>query len=166
MTAAVWLLAAVTLERLAELWLARRNTARLIARGAYEVAPDHYPLIVALHALWLGSLWVFGWSAEVHPIWLAVFAVLQVLRVWVLGTLGPRWTTRIIILPGAPLVARGPYRFASHPNYLVVVGEILVLPLCLGLPWVALIFTVLNAAVLSIRIRAENLGLRAPEHVL
>ncbi len=166
MSAAVWLIAAVTLERLAELWLARRNTARLIARGAYEVAPDHYPLIVAMHALWLGALWVFGWSSEVQPVWLAVFALLQLLRFWVLGSLGSRWTTRILILPGATLVAKGPYRFVSHPNYLVVVGEILVLPLCLGLPWVALIFTILNAAVLAIRIRAENLGLRAPSYGL
>lgn len=159
MTGAVWLLTAVTLERLAELWLARRNTARLIARGAYEVAPDHYPLIVALHAAWLGALWIFGWSAQVDFVWLAIFAALQVLRIWVLGTLGPRWTTRIIILPGAPLVAKGPYKVLSHPNYVVVVGEILVLPLCLGLPWIAVVFTVLNAAVLTIRIRAENAGL-------
>ena len=166
MTAAVLLLAAVTLERLAELWLAQRNTARLIARGAYEVAPDHYPVIVVQHVLWLGALWLFGWSAEVQPAWLAVFALLQVLRVWVLSTLGPRWTTRIIILPEAPLVSKGPYRFVSHPNYLVVVGEILVLPMCLDLPWVAAIFTVLNACVLAIRIRAENLGLRAASHGL
>lgn len=164
MTAAVVLLAVVTLERMAELWLAKRNTARLIARGAYEVAPDHYPVIVAQHALWLGALWLFGWSSDVQPTWLAVFALLQVLRVWVLSTLGPRWTTRIIILPAAPLVAKGPYRFVSHPNYLVVVGEILVLPMCLGLPWVATIFTVLNAGVLAIRIRAENLALRAASH--
>lgn len=164
MTGAVWLLAFVTLERMAELWLARCNTARLLSRGAYEVAPDHYPLIVALHALWLGALWVFGWSAQVQPVWLAVFLLLQVLRVWVLGTLGPRWTTRIIILPNAPLVANGPYKFLSHPNYVVVVGEILVLPLCLGLPRIAVIFTLLNAAVLYIRIRAENAGLHRPAH--
>lgn len=159
MTGAVWLLAAVTLERLAELWLARRNTARLMARGAHELAPGHYALIVALHAVWLVALWVFGWSAQVNLFWLATFAALQLLRIWVLGTLGPRWTTRIIILPDAPLVAKGPYKIMSHPNYAVVVGEIMVLPLCLGLPWIALVFSLLNAAVLTVRIRAENAGL-------
>ena len=78
-----------------------------------------------------------------------------------LATLGPRWTTRIIVTPGAPLVKRGPYRFVSHPNYLVVIGEIAVLPLAFGLVWVAAIFTLLNAIVLTIRIRAENKALAA-----
>ena len=165
MTPAVILLTFVTAERLAELWLAQRNTAALKARGAYEVAREHYPLIVALHALWLASLWAAGWAQPLHIGWLAAFLVLQVLRVWILATLGPRWTTRIIVLPGAPLVTTGPYRFLSHPNYLVVVGEIAVLPLCLGLPWYALIFSAANAAVLAIRIRAENAALAGSRHV-
>lgn len=160
MTAAPVLLALVTLGRLGEVWLARRNTARLLAQGAVEIAPGHYPAIVLLHAGWLAALWGFGWDQPVDPVWLAVFAVLQVGRVWVLGTLGRRWTTRILILPGERLVARGPYRFVTHPNYVVVVGEIAVLPLCLGLPWLAVLFTLLNAAVLTVRIRAENAGLR------
>eukprot|EP01037_Dinobryon_pediforme_P012752 gene12751-12848_t len=82
-------------------------------------------------------------------------------RVWVLASLGRRWTTRIIILPGAPLVTAGPYRYFSHPNYAVVVGEIAVLPLCLGLPWAALVFSIANALILTIRIRAEHQGLRS-----
>ncbi|PZX47535.1 methyltransferase [Cereibacter changlensis] len=164
MTAAALLLALVTAERLGELWLARRNTAALRAQGAVEVAPGHYPLIVALHAAWLGALWLWAPGNPVHPGWLAVFLILQLARVWTLATLGPRWTTRIIVLPGAPLVARGPYRFVSHPNYMVVVGEIAVLPVCLGLPWVALVFTLLNAAVLTIRIRAEAAALRPARH--
>jgi methyltransferase len=86
---------------------------------------------------------------------IAIFVLLQCARLWVLATLGPRWTTRIIILPGAPLVDAGPFRFVRHPNYLVVVAEIAVLPLALGLPAVAAVFTFLNAAVLAIRIRAE-----------
>jgi methyltransferase len=86
--------------------------------------------------------------------------MLQVLRVWVLATLGPRWTTRIIVLPGAPLVKTGPYRFLSHPNYVVVIGEIAVLPLALGLPLYALAFSILNGIVLWIRISAENSALR------
>ncbi|MBC8050690.1 MAG: hypothetical protein H7X92_11185 [Chitinophagales bacterium] len=160
MTAAIILLALVTAERLGELWLARRNTAELMAKGAIEMAPGHYPLIVLLHALWLAGLWALGWSQPVNLGWLAVFILLQALRAWVLLTLGRRWTTRIIVNPGERLVARGPYRFVSHPNYLVVIGEIAVLPLCLGLPWYAVIFSILNGLVLFIRIRAENAALK------
>jgi methyltransferase len=165
-TPAVLLLVLVTAERLGELWLARRNTACLLANGGREVAPGHYKLIVLLHTLWLAGLWLHVWGLHVWgllgsarqliPIWLAVFLALQGLRIWVFATLGRRWTTRIIVLPGAPLVATGPYRFVSHPNYLVVIGEIATLPLCLGLPWYALIFSVANLAVLAIRIRAED----------
>ena len=165
MTPAALLLGAVTAERIAELFLARRNTAALLAKGAVEVGAEHYPAIVLMHALWLASLWIFGAARMIDPIWLAVFLSLQVLRVWILKTLGPRWTTRIIILPGAPLVTNGPYRFLSHPNYLVVVGEIAVLPLCLGLAWVALLFSGANAILLSIRIRAETIALTGSAHV-
>ena len=160
MTGAVLLLAFVTLSRLGELILARRNTAALLRRGAREVAAAHYPLIVVLHAAWLGTLWAMGAAQPVNLGWVALFGMLQVARFWVLATLGRRWTTRILVVPGERLVTRGPYRYFSHPNYLVVIAEIAVLPLCLGLPWVAVIFTVLNAAVLTIRIRAENAALR------
>jgi methyltransferase len=159
MTLAVLLLAFVTAERLIELWWARSNTRLLLAQGAVEHAPGHYPLIVALHAIWLLGLWLLGWSQPVSVVWFVVFIGLQVARLWVLVTLGRRWTTRILVLPGAPLVKKGPYRFLSHPNYLVVAGEIAVLPLCFGLFWYALAFSVLNAAVLSIRIRAESIAL-------
>ena len=159
MNTAQIILAIVTTERLAELWLARRNTADLLRRGAFEVSADHYGLIVALHALWLATLWWFGWGQSVSPFWLAIFVVLQLGRLWVLATLGRRWTTRIIILPNAPLVVSGPYRFVSHPNYLIVVGEIAVLPLALGLPLIAAVFSVANALVLAVRVRAENAAL-------
>lgn len=165
MTPAVLLLGAVTIERLAELWLARRNTAALLAMGAREFSPNHYPVIVLLHALWLIGLWLFGWTHSLSAIWLGVFLALQVLRAWILMTLGRRWTTRIIVIPGAPLLANGPYRFLSHPNYFVVVGEIAVLPLCLGLPWLALVFSIANAVVLSIRVTAENAALTGSRHV-
>jgi methyltransferase len=158
-TAAALLLGLVTAERIAELHLARRNTEGLLAKGAFEFAPRHYPAIVLMHVLWLASLWIFGATRTINPTWLAVFLLLQVLRVWIVVTLGPRWTTRIIVLPGAPLVSNGPYRIFSHPNYLVVVGEIAALPLCLGVPWLALVFSGANAILLSIRIRAENVAL-------
>lgn len=161
MTLAVLVLSFVTLQRLAELVIARRNTARLLERGAIEVAPDHYKLIVGLHTLWLAGLWYLVLTHGLTPdlLLLAVFVVLQGLRVWVLATLGPRWTTRIIVVPGEQLVTRGPYRYLSHPNYWVVIGEILVLPLIFGLLWYGLVFSLLNLAVLWIRVRAENKAL-------
>lgn len=161
MSAAAIILALVLLQRLGELVLARANTARLLARGATEIAAGHYPLLVALHAAWLISLWVWGRDQPVDPLALALFVVLQGLRVWVIATLGARWTTRIIVLPGEPLVSSGPYRYVSHPNYAVVAAEIAVLPLALHLPLLAAIYTLLNAVVLSIRIRAEARALAA-----
>jgi methyltransferase len=155
------ILALVTLQRAGELVISRTNTRQLLARGAVEVAPGHYPAVVAVHAAWLLSLWVFGHDQPVNPVALAVYLALQGFRIWVLRTLGSRWTTRIIILPEQPLVSAGPYRWLSHPNYAVVTGEIAVLPLAFDLPLLAAIFTVLNAAVLAIRIRAENRALAA-----
>lgn len=152
-------LALVTLQRGFELVLARRNTAKLLAQGAVEVGAAHYPLIVAMHAAWLAGLWLLAWNRPVNLWWLGLFIVLQVGRLWVLSALGPRWTTRIIILPGAPLVCRGPYRFLSHPNYMVVAGEILALPLAFGLVVFGLVFSMLNACVLFIRIRTEQTAL-------
>jgi methyltransferase len=149
------ILALVTLQRLGELVLAQYNTNKLLARGAIEVGAAHYPLIVAVHALWLIALWVYGRNQEVNLPALAAYVTLQELRIWILVSLGSRWTTRIIVLPGQPLIASGPYRYFSHPNYAVVVGEIALLPLTLHLPMLALVFSLLNAAVLTIRIRTE-----------
>jgi len=153
------ILALVTLQRLGELWLAKRNTRRLLAQGAREHGAGHYPLIVALHTLWLLSLWGLALPRPVHIFWLSLFVLIEIARIWVLTTLGPRWTTRIIVLPQTALVRRGPYRFVDHPNYWVVIGEIAVLPLVFGLWRIALVFTLLNAAVLTVRIRAENRAL-------
>ena len=149
------ILAVVTLQRLGELVLARHNTARLLARGAIEVGARHYPLLVSVHVVWLMALWMWGRDQPVNLAALSGFVALQGLRLWILATLGSRWTTRIIVLPGEPLIACGPYRYFSHPNYAVVAGEIALLPVALHLPLLALVFTALNAAVLWIRIRAE-----------
>jgi methyltransferase len=165
-TLAEFILGAVTLQRAGELVVSRYNTSRLLTRGAAEVASGHYPLIVAVHASWLLSLWIFGRDQPVSIVALLFYLVLEGLRFWVMLTLGSRWTTRIIVLPGQPLVSRGPYRFLSHPNYVVVAGEIAVLPLALGLPLLAAVFTVLNAAVLAIRIRAEGRALAAPRQAV
>lgn len=154
------IIALVALQRLVEIRYAERNTKALLARGAVEVGRNHYPLIVALHTAWLVAIAValphdpaIAWG------WLALFVVLQAARVWVIASLGPYWTTRIITLKDAPLVRRGPYKFVRHPNYLVVAGEIAAFPLAFGEVWVAVIFSVLNACVLAWRIREEESAL-------
>ena len=156
---AVAILAFVTLQRLVELPFAAANTKRLLASGGYEVGAAHYPLIVAVHAAWLAALWWLAPGKPINLAFLALFVVIEIGRIWVLRTLGPRWTTRIIVVPGEKLVAAGPYRLVDHPNYLVVIAEIAVLPLVFGLWEIALLFSLLNAAVLTIRIAAENRAL-------
>ena len=155
-----WLVALVALQRLLELVLSRRNTARLLAAGAQEVGANHYPLIVALHVGWLAALWAaVPASAPISWPWFEVYLALECGRAWAMLTLGRYWTTRIIHLPGAPLVRAGPYRFCRHPNYAIVCGEIAVLPLVFGQWQIALAFSILNAAVLAWRIRVENAAL-------
>ena len=154
-----WLIAFITAQRIAELIIARRNTTRLLADGGVEYGRGHYFLIVGLHAAWLAALWLLGREHAVDRALLAVFLALQAARVWTIASLGRRWTTRVIVLPGAPLVARGPYRFMRHPNYLIVALEIAVVPLALGLPAMALVFSAANAALLVWRIRVENAAL-------
>lgn len=160
MIASILILGLVTAQRLGELFLAGRNTRRLLARGGVEHGAEHYPLIVGLHAAWLVGLWALGWNREPNLFWLVVYLLLQILRVWTLASLGSRWTTRIIVVPGEDLVRRGPYRFMRHPNYMVVAAEIAVLPLVFDLPAYALVFFVLNASLLWIRIRAEERALQ------
>jgi methyltransferase len=154
------ILGLVTLQRAGELILARRNTVRLIAAGAREKGAAHYPLLVLMHGAWLVGLWLLAPNRPVSLPWLAVFVLLQASRIWVIASLGPRWTTRIIVSPHSDLVRRGPYRFLRHPNYLVVAGEIAVLPLVYSLPLYAALFSISNALLLAIRIDAENKALR------
>ena len=150
----------IAVQRLGELWLARRNTRRLRALGGVEHGAGHYPLIVALHTGWLLALF-FGIPAGAVPDpWLlGLFLLLQAGRIWVVASLGGRWTTRIIVVPGQPLVSRGPYRVLKHPNYAIVALEILVLPLAFGAWGLALAFGLANAALLAVRIRAEERAL-------
>lgn len=157
--AAVVILSVVTAQRLAELWLSNRNTKRLLEQGAIEAGRSHYALIVGLHAAWIAMLWWFAPGQPISWTLLALYVLLQFARLWVIATLGPRWTTRIIVLSRAPLVCTGPYRFVDHPNYLIVTLEIAVLPLVFGLVEWALLFSLLNAAVLFVRIRTENQAL-------
>lgn len=163
-TLAILILGYVTLQRLGELLIARANTRRLLAGGAVEVAPRHYGLIVAVHAAWLVALWMSAGDRPVLTVPLVLFAIVQALRFWTLLSIGRRWTTRIIVTPGERLVARGPYRWLAHPNYTVVVLEIALLPMVFGLWWIAVLFSLLNAAVLAIRIPAEARALREMTH--
>ncbi|MGW2786018.1 isoprenylcysteine carboxyl methyltransferase family protein [Streptomyces populi] len=159
------LVAAVAAERVGELVVARRNGRRSRAHGAIEAGRGHYPAMVALHtALLIGcpaEVWLagrpfvpaLGWSM------LAVLAGAQALRWWCITTLGFRWNTRVIVVPGLPLVARGPYRVLRHPNYVAVVAEGVALPL-VHTAWVtALLFTLADAVVLTVRVRCENRAL-------
>lgn len=150
------LLIFVTLQRFAEFIWDRQNTARLIAAGAVEYGKSHYLFFAGTHATWLAGLWILGCARAVEPIWLIPFALLTIARYWVMGTLGRRWTTRIIVLAGAPLIKTGPYRFVRHPNYIVVIGEMVVVPLALALPFFALAFLAIYGCAATVRIRAEN----------
>jgi methyltransferase len=153
-------LALVAAQRIGELVYAKRNTDALLTAGAIEHGREHYPLIVLLHVAWFVSLAVFvPWrTAPVWP-WLGLFVALQAARLWIVASLGPRWTTRIVVQSGAAPIRRGPYRWFNHPNYAVVAAEIAVLPLAFGAWRIALVFSVLNAAMLAWRIRVEDRAL-------
>jgi methyltransferase len=160
MTAAIVVLVLVTLQRLSELVIARRNTQALLARGGVEHGSSHYPVMVALHGAWLIGLWVYGWNATVSGPLLAAYIALQVLRFWTLASIGRRWTTRILTVPEDTLVTTGPYRFLRHPNYAVVLLEVPLLPMTLGLETFALVFGFLNVAMLLWRITVEERALQ------
>jgi methyltransferase len=162
MTPLWWVLAAVALLRIAELVYAGRNTRRLLARGAVEVARRQYPLFILLHASWLVAMLIFIPPATLPNLMLlGIFVLAQAARVWVIASLGPYWTTRVITLPGAPLVRRGPYAFIPHPNYAIVCIELAALPLAFGAWQIALVFSVANGALLAWRIRDEDAALDA-----
>ena len=152
------LLLLATLQRVAELAIATRNTRALLAEGAYEVGRGHYPVIVFLHGAWLVALWVLVVTDQAEFYFLPAigYLLVQVLRIWTLASLGRYWTTRIIVVPDAPLVRKGPYRFLPHPNYLVVVLEVALLPLALGSWPLALGFSIANGVALAWRIRTEE----------
>jgi methyltransferase len=155
-------------QRVVELALSARHARWLRARGALEHGREHFPLLVALHVLFFPALaaevlWLRARPGSFWPLWLALFAAGQALRLASLWTLGARWTVRILVVPGEPLVRRGVYRFLRHPNYVAVAVELLAGPLIFGAWRTALLFTLGNAAALALRIPAEEraLGLRA-----
>ena len=152
-----WIVLALALFRVVELIVAQRNTKRLLANGGCEFGRRHYPLFVLLHGGWLLVLFFdVPSSTEVNYFFLALLGILFCGRMWVIKTLGPYWTTRVISSSEFPLIRNGPYRFVRHPNYWVVTAEIAVLPLCFGAWQWAVVFSVLNAVLLWWRIRIEN----------
>ncbi len=158
MTIQYVIVALVALQRFWELFYARRNTIALRRAGAVEYGAGHYPLFVLLHASWLAAL-LFWPMRGLSIMLLAVFVLLQTLRLWVILSLGGRWTTRILVVPGRPLIRHGPYRYLRHPNYLIVTGEIAILPLVFGLWELAVGFSLLNAVLLACRVRTEDRAL-------
>lgn len=154
----LWLvLGLVALQRIGELIYAQRNTERLLSNGGTEIGASHYPLIVLLHAAWLITMAVVI-PPNREPNWwlIGLYVLLQPLRIWTIASLGPYWTTRVVTVPGAPLVRKGPYRIFRHPNYAVVCAEVAVLPLAFYAYAIAIVFSILNAAVLTYRIRIEE----------
>lgn len=155
----------VALERVAELVVSRRNAAWSLSHGGVETGRGHYPVMVVLHTGLLVGMLLEAWlrRPEVSP-WLAYPMVAlavtsQALRWWCIGTLGRQWNTRVIVVPGLPLVRSGPYRFFSHPNYVAVVVEGIALPLVHACWLTATLFTVANAVLLTFRLRVENAAL-------
>jgi methyltransferase len=159
MSGAVAFLTFITFQRFIEFIWDLQNTKRLRAAGAIEFGGMHYPAVMLVHAGWLAGLWMLGYDREIVPLYLIAFLLLQIARYWVLVTLGRRWTTRVIVLPGAPLIERGPYRLMRHPNYVIVAGELVLAPLALGLPVYALVFLALYAGAAYLRIQVENTAL-------
>jgi methyltransferase len=157
-----WFVVVIAAQRLLELAISRRNTARLLRQGGVEIGSSHYPLLVLLHVAWLIALWLAASQGSAFALpWLAAYLMLEAARVWVMSTLGRYWTTRIIHLPGVPLVRHGPYRYCRHPNYVIVAGEIAVAPMVLGQSQLAVAFSILNAVMLIWRIRIEDSALAA-----
>lgn len=146
-------------QRFTELYISKRNEKWLLSQGAIEYGREHYPYIVALHTLFIVSLiaeYYLSGGQPVSYVFLLLFIVLLIFKYWVLSSLGYYWNTRIYRIPGAVAVRKGPYKFFKHPNYVDVVLEIAIIPLVFNLYYTALIFTVLNAIMLLVRIRVEN----------
>ena len=155
-----WLLASVALQRICEIVWARRNERRLRLRGGIEHGSSHYPAMVVMHVGWLVATALESSSnRQTRRALLVGYALLQPLRYWVIRSLGDRWTTRIVVVPGEELVCDGPYRFVRHPNYAVVAAEIALLPAGLGAPRTAGCFSVLNGLLMAFRIPAEERAL-------
>lgn len=153
----------VILLRIAELYVARRNEKWMVQNGAVEYGKKHYPFIIALHSLFFVSL-IIEYSMQQTPsfglIFLLIYLLLIAFKVWIIASLGKFWNTKIFRIQNYPLINKGPYKYIKHPNYIIVIAEIALIPLIFQLYYTALIFTLLNAIMLTVRIKEENLALR------
>lgn len=157
--------AVIIIQRLAEVWIAKGNEQWMKARGAVEYGEEHYPFMVSIHTAFFISLIVEGILrggelSRFWPIYFTIFILAQAARTWVILSLGRFWNTKIIVLPGARIVSKGPFRFVRHPNYIIVTAELLVVPLMFQAYWTAAVFFILNQIILSIRIPAEEMALK------
>jgi methyltransferase len=147
------------LQRLSELYIARKNEQWLVAQGAVQYGQGHYPFIIVLHTLFIISIiteYIIRGGTQMSWIFLTIFIVILLFKFWALSSLGKYWNTKIYRIPGVYPVKKGPYKFLKHPNYMEVVCEIAIIPLVFHLYYTAVIFTILNAAMLTVRIRTEN----------
>lgn len=154
------ILFAVTVERTGTAVVGRRNARRLLKEGGIETGFSHYYPMVAIHGGWVIALWSTAFGQPINLALLGAYLLVVAFRFWAVATLGRRWTSRIVVIPGEKLVAGGPYRIMPHPIYIALMLEFLLLPAAFGLWWVMAVFSVLNAGILFVRIRAEQEALR------
>lgn len=160
----LWIIGLVIVQRLIEVIIAKRNEKRMLTQGGYEVGASHYPYMLALHISFFISLVEEIWIRQLEPstffpLLFFIFLLVQALRIWCLASLRDFWNTKIIVLPGAHVVKKGPYVYFRHPNYLVVAAEIILLPLMFQAYITAIVFTLLNLAMMSVRIPLEEKAL-------
>ena len=165
MTLFIYVVGFVIFQRIIELLIARNNEKWIRSQGGYEVGAKHYPYMVAIHIGFFISLIIefVTFKEGVSRFWLPLFVLfisLQLMRVWVISSLGRYWNTKILVLPGANVVKKGPFHFIRHPNYVVVTCEIIVIPLMFGAYFTAVVFSILNIIILSVRIPKEEAALR------
>ncbi|RWY49373.1 isoprenylcysteine carboxyl methyltransferase family protein [Mucilaginibacter gilvus] len=148
----------VIFQRLLELVVARRNESWARAQGAEEFGKAHYPFIVALHTAFIISMIAeyFYLGGEFSLFMLIIFLLLISLKIWTIGSLGKYWNTKILRIPNSAFVRKGPYKMFKHPNYFIVICEIIVIPLVFHLYATAIVFSLLNAVMLTVRIREEE----------
>ena len=158
-------LSIVILQRIIELFIAKRNEQWMKSQGAFEAGASHYPYMVTMHVFFFSTLIIevlffYRELSSIWPVFLGIFLAAQILRVWCLASLGKFWNTKIIVLPSAKVVRRGPYKWLRHPNYIIVATELLVLPLLFNAFFTAVVFSLLNIWMMTVRIPAEEKALK------
>jgi methyltransferase len=154
------ILALASLQQLVEYYIARRNTRRLLAMGGVEAGGGHHWIMMIFHAVWLVGLWVYALDNPVQWHWLFAYCAIEALRGWVVAALGDRWSSRVIVMPGENYDPSTMLRFLRHPNYLIVLVEVFVLPMVFSMVWYALGFAIACGAILFWRMQTEDVALR------